>query len=146
MPGRADIGPADFPRDWLPHLFMYKLESNGRFRCILIGTRMVEIFGRDETGGFLDELLPDPMRASRLRLFERAARDRRPIYFEGPAALAARYRWTRRLLLPLSAEGDDTGFIFGMALFGPVENDLEPKLLEPGRLARILIATDDDLA
>jgi hypothetical protein len=126
---------------------MYRVE-NGRFRCILVGTRIVEVFGRDETGMFLDEILLPKHAASRQRLFERAARDRLPVYYVGPAPTRnAEYPRVSRLLLPVSSDGLAADHIFGIVKFGPAGEYAPNDGSLSGRFepARIAVATKQDL-
>lgn len=148
IPLRKDIGPAGIKPGYLPHLFMYHREANGRLRCILVGTGIVKTFHRDETGQYLDEILPPHSRNSRLMLFTRCLDERRPVYYRGPALFHTRERRRiGRLLLPLSSGAECADHIFGMALFGPLLNSLPagqplPESEEP---AAIAIASDEDL-
>jgi hypothetical protein len=147
VPLKQDIDPVEFKPHWLPNLFMYRVENN-RFRCILAGTRIVQVFRRDETGMFLDEILPPEHAQSRHRLFERAVRDRLPVYYVGPAlASNPEYPRVSRLLLPVSSDGVSADHIFGIVKFGPAggrgpEDDSLGGGFEP---AKIVIATKQDL-
>lgn len=148
IPLRKDIGPAGIAPRYLPHLFMYRREANGRFRCILIGTGLVHVFHRDETGMYLDEILPSHSRSSRLMLFARCADDGRPVYYSGPALIHTRERRRLgRLLLPLTSGGEVADYVFGMALFGPILGNLSPgtALPENETPAVIAIASEDDM-
>ncbi len=147
IPLKRAIDPTEFQPDWLPNLFMYRVEG-GRFRCILVGTRIVQVFGRDETGMFLDEMLPPAHATSRQRLFQRAVRDRVPVYYVGPALTPnPKYRRVARLLLPVSSDGRSADHIFGIVKFGAAsEGSLGDALFnrnfEP---ARVVVATEQDL-
>ena len=148
VPLRKDIGPAGIDPRHLPHLFMYRREADGRLRCVLMGTEIVKIFQRDETGLYLDDILPDHSRKSRLKLFARCVDDQRPVYYAGPALIPTRdRRRVGRILLPLSSDGEVSDHIFGIARFGPILDSLPggrpfPKIEEP---AIIAIAEDEDL-
>lgn len=147
VPRKRDINPTEFDPGWLPNLFMYRVED-GRFRCILVGTRIVEVFGRDETGMFLDQMLPAKHAASRQRLFERAVRDRLPVYYVGPSLNAnPRYPRVSRLLLPVSSDNVTADHIFGIVKFGAANRGGQAApLLDSGfEPARIVIATARDL-
>lgn len=145
-PLRADLDPVEFKPAWLPCLFMYRLETNGRFRCILIGTEMVRIYGKDETGMYLDEIVPPKHAASRKRLFERAVRDRLPVFYMGPALIpSGDSRRVERLLLPASSDGTICDHIFGIASFGEILSDPAGDMPgEDGDPAKILIARRED--
>lgn len=148
VPLRKDIGPAGIDPQHLPHMFMYRTEANGRFRCVLVGTEIVKVFQRDETGLYLDEILPAYSRKSRLKLFARCVDDQRPVYYAGPALIPTRdHRRVGRLLLPLSSGGEGSDHVFGIVKFGPILDNLPggrpfPKIEEP---AVIAVASDEDL-
>jgi hypothetical protein len=148
VPLRKDIGPAGIDPRHLPHLFMYRYEANERFRCVLAGTEIVKIFQRDETGLYLDEILPAHSRNSRLKLFARCVEDQRPVYYAGPALIPTRdRRRVGRLLLPLSSDGELSDHVFGIVRFGAILDSLPggrpfPEVEEP---AVIAVASDEDL-
>jgi len=148
IPLRKDIGPTGIKPRHLPYLFIYRREAGGRFRCILIGTEIVKVFHRDETGMYLDEIVPAHSRSSRLKLFSRCVDDARPVYYSGPALIHTRERRrVSRILLPVSSDGGAADHIFGMSLFGPILDKLPmgtafPENEEP---AVIAIASDEDL-
>jgi hypothetical protein len=148
VPLRGDIGPAGIDPRHLPHLFMYRKEANGRFRCILVGTEIVNVYHRDETGRYLDDIVLAPSRHSRLKLFARCVDEVLPLYYRGPALIHTRERrHLGRLLLPLSSSGETADYIFGMALFGPVLDNLPPGLPLPEREepTAIAVASDADM-
>jgi len=148
IPRRGDIRPNEIDPQYLPSLFLYRREDNGRFRCLLVGTELVKIFQRDETGSYLDEILPPNLSASRLKLFARCVEERRPIYYAGPALMMMRERRrVGRLLLPLSSDGGKAEFVFGIATFGPILDCLPggmpfPDTEEP---ASVITANDEDM-
>ena len=55
MPDRGDIGPAHFPR-LLPFVSLIDIEADGRCRIRLAGTRLREIYDRETTGLYVDDL------------------------------------------------------------------------------------------
>ncbi len=148
IPLRVDIGPGDIGPQHLPHLFMYRKEASGRFRCILVGTEIVKIFQRDETGLYLDEILPAHSSKARLRLFARCVDEQRPVYYGGPALIPTRdRRRVGRLLLPLSSDGKIADHVFGIVRFGPILDRLPggtpfPKIEEPTAIA---VASNKDM-
>lgn len=148
IPLKSSIDPVEVGPGLLPNLFMYRLEGD-RFRCILVGTAIVRNFGRDVTGMFLDEIVPAPHAASRQRLFERAVRDRLPVYYAGPAVVRTRERRrVSRLLLPLSSDGTNADHVFGIAMFGPAEDRAreDMRLNRPDEPPAIIaVASEEDL-
>lgn len=148
LPRRADIDPAGLPPDCLPHLFLFRLEPNGRLRYLLIGTAIVKVVGRDNTGQYLDEVLTGRAGARRLRLNHRVIEERVPLYFSGPAfSHTEERRRVQRLLLPVSSDGTACDYIFGIAKYGPVLVDMadEPWLSAEEDPAKIWVATEEDL-
>lgn len=148
LPLKQDIDPIEFSPDWLPDMFMYRWEG-GRFRCILVGTRIVQVRGRDETGMFLDDILPRDHAASRQRLFERAVRDRVPVYYSGPSLGPSReYPRVSRLLLPVSSDGVASDHVFGIVRYDKSTGRESGSGPTVGRVvpARIVVANEDDLA
>lgn len=119
MPRRADIDPVELPRFALPYLMLLDVFDGGaRFRWRLIGTEVVNRFGRDATGRFGDEVLSGEYLAFLTSLVTHVCRCRAPVYshslfrWDGARTLA-----TSRLFVPL---GDDAGVtqILGAHAFG----------------------------
>lgn len=148
VPLRKDIGPAGINPAYLPHLFMYRREPGGRLRCILIGSELVTVFRRDETGLYLDEIVSPESGNSRLKLFARCVGEARPVYYAGPAQIPmGDRRRVSRLLLPLSSDGATVDHVFGMALFGPLLERAPQGTPIPLRAdpAAIAVAGEEDL-
>ncbi len=57
MPKASQFGPFQL-RPFLPNLAVYRKASEGRYKVTLQGTGLVEAFGFDATGEFLDNLYP----------------------------------------------------------------------------------------
>lgn len=149
LPLRADIDPTSLPPDCLPHLYLYRLEPDGRLRYILIGTAVVKALGQDYTGRYVDEVLTGGAGRRRRRLYHRVIETARPLYYTGPSyAHEAERRRVARLVLPLSSNGRDCDHVFGIAKFGPPLQDAldEPWLTAENDPATIVFATDEDLA
>ena len=77
-----------------------------RHRVRLVGTRIVYYEGRDNTGKFLDEVIPVDQRDELLEPYRRSADRREPIYSAfyscSDAAISSQLE---RLILPLAADG-----------------------------------------
>ena len=119
MPSRADIEPADIPR-LLPILLLVDVEPGSGLRYRLIGTEFVTVANRDVTGRrFADVFPPGPYRDYIFALYDELMLRRRPIYTEGvsPIAGSSRSRYTRRLMLPLSADGVRIDMVLGGQIF-----------------------------
>src|SRR5579859_7193622 len=55
-----DIDPCEIPR-LLPHLqIVERVAPSGRYRFRLTGTAIVEAYGRELTGCYVDEVIPEP--------------------------------------------------------------------------------------
>lgn len=58
MPKASQLGPFQM-RPFLPNIAMYRMTPEGRYKVTLQGTGLVEAFGFDATGMFLDDVYPD---------------------------------------------------------------------------------------
>jgi len=148
VPDWSSIDPRTIPHKYLPNLFLYEYVPEGRFRCKLIGTDLTRIFGRDETGRYLDEILDGTAATERLELFKQTVASGRPVYYRCRMTAARGERRTfSRILLPVSSGGGKIDQIFGMVRYGPAEH--RARQTKPGgsenRLSAVISATDDDL-
>ena len=116
MPSRRDFDPADVPA-LLPHLQLIDI-VDGRFRYRLVGTALVDAFGRDYTGEFPDELFEGPRAKMITDVFSSVRQARQPMF------LRSRYVTTKnldlvsdRLYLPLSGDGSGVDMILGALAF-----------------------------
>lgn len=129
MPDRRDIDPVEMGAALLPHVVMLDLEDEARrARYRLVGTAIVERFGRDPTGLYLH----DVMSGSYLDFIQSLCRDiythRCPVYSE------SRFRWdvdghmhARRLYLPLTGGGTEVAIVFiGQVFHAPRRQPVEP--------------------
>ena len=149
VPDRGSIDPKTIPHEYLPSLFLYEYEPEGRFRCKLIGTDIARILGKDETGQYLDEILDPAVAKERLELFEQTVTSGRPVYYRYHAiAGRGERRLFSRILLPVSSGLGKADHVFGMVRYGPMENRAMDRnsLAAGSRLLRVVTATDDDLA
>lgn len=145
IPDRRDIDPLEMGAALLPHLAMLDLENEGRrARYRLVGTALVERYGRDPTGLYLEEVIS----GGYLDFVQSLCRDvhvhRCPVYAE------SRFRWdldghmhARRLYLPLSNGGDDVA----IALLGQVFHAPKTAAREPIRalIARSAIEQEREI-
>ena len=149
VPDRDSIDPRTIPYKYLPSLFLYEAEPEGRFRCKLIGTDITRILGKDETGQYLDEMLDPAVAKERSELFKQAVASGRPVYYRYRAVTArGDQRLFARILLPVSSAGGKADQVFGMVRYGPVEHRSgRLKSAAAGNsLSEVVTATDDDLA
>ena len=109
IPGRADIDPLEIP-DLLPWLTLVDVIWEGarlRLRCRLIGTGVVDRFGRDITGLYAEEAYPDEYVAQALETYGAIIESRRPHLSRHRIPIEGReHAEYDRLILPLAADGD----------------------------------------
>ena len=100
-PARADIDPVDVP-NLLPQLALMDIERNpDRVKIKLAGTRVVEWFGRDATGMYLDSPEYGHIGKARQQYILKVANRVRPAYDASYAPHHDKhYRHYSRLLLP----------------------------------------------
>ena len=108
LPARADF-PAESMTPWMGHIQIVERVHDGdhvRYRVRLVGTRIVYYEGRDNTGKFLDDVIPMEQRDELLEPYRRSADSRAPVYSTfyncSEAAISSQLE---RLILPLAADG-----------------------------------------
>lgn len=118
MPSRRDIEPAEIPRLLANLQLIDVIDGGSRFRYRLIGTALVDAFGRDYTGKHLDKLFPDERGAFAQGLYQAVCNARHPMFLRNT------YNTTRavdivanRLYLPLSEDGANVNVILGALTF-----------------------------
>ena len=116
LPGRQHFDPLDIP-DLLPHLSVFDVVREGaavRYRGRVVGTRNVDIFGRDITGQWLDEKYPRDEYDKLAVTFHEAIADREPNYLRSKLKIPNReFIAYERLLCPLAADGETVDMLFG---------------------------------
>jgi hypothetical protein len=117
MPARRDIDPADLA-PLLPHLQLIDVLAGDRFRYRLVGTELVQAFGRDYTGEHVDELFRGARSDFVASVFRKVRDGRRPLF------LRARYSTVKnldllanRLYMPLSEDDHTVNMILGALTF-----------------------------
>jgi hypothetical protein len=108
LPSRVDFPPESLT-PWMGHIQIIELVREGnaiRYRVRLVGTRIVYYEGRDNTGLFLDAVIPPDQRAEILRPYQAGLETREPVYSSfyscSDAAISSQLE---RLILPLAADG-----------------------------------------
>lgn len=108
LPARADFPPESLT-PWLGHIQIVERvshEGQVRHRLRLVGTRIVYYEGRDNTGQFLDDVIPADLRDEILDPYRRCADTRMPVYHAfyscSEAAISSQLE---RLILPLASDG-----------------------------------------
>jgi PAS domain S-box-containing protein len=111
LPNRRDFSLGIMVR-WAPHLSIALVAPDGRFQFRLFGTRLADVYGRDLTGCFLDELTPHDLWSVVILHYQEVVRTRQPLYAPISVSNGRWYTEVSRLLLPLSANGE-VNFIMG---------------------------------
>jgi hypothetical protein len=114
MPCRADINPKDIV-SVIPLVFIADICRPMRFRFCLVGTAICNRWHEDLTGRWLDELAFDGEREAVLEQYASVARTGIPrIDREEFVNEESRYLHYKRLLLPLSEEGQIPNMLIGI--------------------------------
>lgn len=108
LPSRVDFPPESLT-PWMGHIQIIELVREGyaiRYRVRLVGTRIVYYEGRDNTGLFLDAVIPPDQRAEILRPYQASLETLEPVYSTfyscSEAAISSELE---RLILPLATDG-----------------------------------------
>lgn len=123
MPDRRDIAPAHFPR-LLPFISLIEVEaSNRRYRVRLAGTRLRDIFDREITGLYLEDLDLGASRDYWQAAYSRIVEDGKPAQgvIRGPC-LHQEHLVQFWLRLPLSANGRKASMILSYDAFLPASD------------------------
>jgi hypothetical protein len=123
LPGRRDIDPLHIPR-LLGHIGIIEVlrqaDGGRRFRFRLWGTRLTELYGRDYTGSYLEDvILPTRVEAIRA-VFEMVVLTHLPHFWQVPVPAENRdFISNRRLLMPLASDGETVDALLGFAIGDP---------------------------
>ncbi len=106
LPSRADIDPVDIPH-LLPYLTIVEVVADHRrYVYRLVGTKEVEIRGRDPTGKSVAEAYYGPSIEEAHMFYDQAAASAQPVYDDSPfIGPDGRYNDDEMLFLPLSDDG-----------------------------------------
>lgn len=143
------ISPAEIDPRFLPFLFLFAREEDGRFRCKLVGTELCRASGLNQTGRHLNAILPPAVARRRAGLFRHVLDTGRPLYYRGlEVAKPGEFRRCSRILLPVASSGPVPDLVFGMARFGPPEelSGAADKRQEDTAPRQIVYASEQDLA
>ena len=123
-PRRGALDPSAIPT-LLRHLQIHQREADGRFRCRLSGTAIVQQLGRDATGAYLDEAIRPEAVAGRMRIFNRALETGMPVSYSGVMEVPGKgMKAYQRLLLPLADAQGKPSFVLSVMAFkmlGPMD-------------------------
>jgi hypothetical protein len=111
MPARRDLDPAEVP-GLLPHLTLIEVVGE-RFRYRLVGSRVVQDFGRELTGTFVGSHVNPPEYARAIcSIYERVCATRQPVFTTGEYRSPSQLSHTvSRLLVPLGDDGETVNMI-----------------------------------
>lgn len=127
MPDRQDIRPADIPR-LLPHLSLIEvLPDDSRCRIRLAGTRLRDVYDREITGLYIDDLEWGDKRDYWLAAFRRTIEERKPSQgvVRGPR-LNKEHLVQYWLKLPLCLNGSgDVRMMLCLDYFQPAADDAQ---------------------
>jgi hypothetical protein len=121
MPRRADIHPGHIPR-LLPQISLIDVETDPvRYRVRLAGTRLYEVYGREITGNYVENLGWGDKAGYWMAAYRRVTSGARPAQGIVQAPLAGKDHlvqfWLR---LPLSEDGAAVSMILSHDAFVPV--------------------------
>jgi hypothetical protein len=118
MPQRRDIDPAEL-RGVLPHLQITEVIDGGsRFRYRLVGTAVVEAFGAEFTGRYVDELVSGARDHFVHACYRAVCAARRPAFVRSKYITTRNVDLTaNRVLLPLSPDAARVDQILGALTF-----------------------------
>ena len=124
MPRRADIDPVDIPGAIWPHTMMLDViwqEGAPRFRYRRVGEVFWRALGKEPTGRFIDDVLPETAGYRRyvLDIYREMVERRRAMYTENIFTLDGQAvpMLTKRVSLPLSEDGERVDMVLAGHVF-----------------------------
>ncbi|MEQ8586434.1 MAG: PAS domain-containing protein [Thalassobaculaceae bacterium] len=129
MPARADLDPLDFPA-LLPNvILMDVMPADGRLKVRLVGTLVVQMFGGDYTGMYLDEIDFGEMRQKILDDYGAAAKEAKAIFTDHRFRKLGGHTFDiERVVLPLSDDGEHATMLMALLDFTQREERSEMPL------------------
>ena len=127
LPARADIDPVEI-RDLLGHINIIQVireSDRTRFRYSLWGTKVTELYGRDFTGKYLDDIII-PTKVSEIqRVFEEVVETGQPVFQQISYLHHQTVVSFERLVLPFSQSGSEVDVLLEASDWAPgVHQDL----------------------
>ena len=119
LPGRQHLDPTDIPA-LLPFVWLADVQRAPlRFRYRLLGTEHRQVFGRDYTGWWLDEVHAGFDTAPAYHQYLAAVEQGRVAYRRGHTLimLPEDYRSIERLMLPLARDGETVDMLLAISLY-----------------------------
>ena len=118
LPSRSDVDPAELSAI-LPHLFMFDVKADPlHFVFRLVGTKVVDLFGRDLTGSHVDQHQMRDVAFWHYDLMKRVVEQRTPLALHAKAAWhdgATQWLGVELLYVPLSSDGIAVDVLVGTA-------------------------------
>ena len=123
LPGRQHFDPASIP-SLLPCIRLYDVfRDPWRFRYRLVGTELARQFGRDLTGTWFGDDMPDPRATKSYRDLVFVASGQGLSYHRGFPVFSSAHKdhlTAERILLPLARDGREVDMILGLSVLHPV--------------------------
>lgn len=120
LPGRQHFDPLDIPA-LLPWIVMYDVVRQGgdpRFRFRLVGTGIVEQYGRDATGMWFEDAYEGEILERQMATFTEVATSGRPHLSRPTLPIATKeYITYERLILPLAGDGVNVDRLIALMVF-----------------------------
>jgi hypothetical protein len=115
MPRRCDLDPPlEIPR-LLPHLLLVE-RAEGRFRWRLAGTAVVDAYGQELTGRFIDEVISAARRDAAHRHYAAVFETARPIFVRNRYISRNTTEFVvSRIILPLAGGDEDAVYLLLLA-------------------------------
>jgi len=121
MPSRSDFDPSEFPK-LLPTIQLYDVGAvEGTYKVRLVGTAIVELAGRDNTGKAPGYGLPEGDTASIVEILNLVVRRRAPLFGRGRVhwLTGKSYRRYEGCAFPLSDDGTSVNMVLCALKFDP---------------------------
>ena len=120
LPGRQHIDPLDIP-DLLPWINLVDVAREDdalRYRHRLVGTAIVEYFGRDSTGRWYHEIYDDKTLEELYSVNAEVVRNRKPHYRDTMIPVSGRqFMRYERVICPLAGDGETVDMLAGVHVF-----------------------------
>lgn len=121
LPRRQDLDPASMPAKLLPHIVLIDIENDPgrRYRWRLLGTHFTTVLGRDSTGKYVDDVLPEDKYHEFVLPFTWVIEKRRPLRIWGNTGHAGK-DWLQfeSFLAPLVDDDNNVNMLFSAAMYG----------------------------
>ena len=120
LPARKDIDPVDIPAllPWLTVIEVDWSQGSARFRIRLVGTGVVNRFGRDATGLWFEDVYESDVYRSQMDYYTQVVTSGMPSLTQPiPPIREREFIKCRRLVVPLSSDGKRVDQIISILTF-----------------------------